>query len=229
MTLLSQFPAIADALLLRDLAVDTKETLFGKANILRADKDRMILRQGRPADAVYVIVEGSVEIMYASPEGHRTIIGHGGPGQALGAIEVVADRLCVANCTLHAGTTAIAWTPEVFRATLDDRAVVRNIAHIAYKALEHDNAAKVIDQFYTAEQRICSYLGKLAVGGVTFRQSQSYLANAVGCTRQTVNKELSHLKQKGVIEISKGKVLILDQEGLSQRISELDEKRASNR
>ncbi len=196
--------------------------------MVAADKDRPILLQDEPCNSVYLMVEGTVEISYVSPEGYRTIIGHGGPGRTLGAIEAVAERVCAANCILHAGSTALAWQPEDIRDAMSDPIFRRNFANLAFLALQHDNASKAIDQYYSAEQRICRYLGRLAAETSTFRQSQSYLATAVGCTRQTVNKELSLLKQRDVIQIAKGRVVIKDREGLEARILELEERRSTN-
>ena len=180
-----------------------------------------ILNQGEVPDGVYLVVDGTVEISYRSPEGYEVIIGHSGPTRILGAIEVVAERPCVARCTLHPGASAIVWEPHTVRDALSDPVLRRNFGELSYAVLEYDNTSKVIDQHYSAEQRICRYLGRLAAEGSTFTHSQSYLAAAVGCTRQTVNKELSLLKQRGVIATSKGKIDIIDPEELENRITEL--------
>lgn len=229
MKIFDQFPALTDATLLQDLPANVLEPLLGASKLVLADAVKPILHQGRPADCVYLIAEGSVEISYKSSDDYKIIIGHGGPNRTLGAIEVVAERPCLASCTLHAGAAAITWEPETILKALDVPVFRKNFAALAYTALEHDNASKAIDQYYSAEQRICRYLGRLAADQRTFQQSQGYLATAVGCTRQTVNKELSLLKQRDVIEIAKGKIVIVDREGLENRIRELDDRSGRSR
>ena len=87
--------------------------------------------------------------------------------------------------------------------------------------LERDNAGKSIDQHYTVEQRICSHLWQLSEQSKEIRQSQSYLATMVGCSRQTVNKELGILRDSEVITLSKGKITIHNRQALMERIDDL--------
>jgi biotin operon repressor len=63
----------------------------------------------------------------------------------------------------------------------------------------------------------------LADHGDNIRQSQSYLAGLVGCSRQTINKELGVLKEKSIIAINKGGISVLDRANLEQRIHDLDQ------
>lgn len=227
MKLYAQFPILADAPLLRDLTPDQQELLLSKCVVRIANKATPLLAQGERPDGVYLVVEGTIEISYVSPEGHKIIIAHDGPTRTLGAIEAVANRACAATCTAFEGTTVLYWSISDFVAELQDATFLRNFADLSYTMLQHDNASKAVDQFFTAEQRICRYLGRLAGENRMFQQSQSYLANAVGCTRQTVNKELSLLKDRGVINIAKGRVEILDHAGLERRIEDLDMRRSN--
>lgn len=225
--ILSQFPAVIDAPLLRDVPIDDANAFLALCDVSFAEKATPLLTQGEMAEGVFLVVEGTIEISYVSPEGHRTIIAHDGPGRTLGAIEAVANHTCAASCVAFGGATVLRWAAADFVQQLQSPMFLRNFALLSLEMLRHDNASKAVDQFYTAEQRICRYLGKLAGENQMFRQSQSYLANAVGCTRQTVNKELSYLKDQGVIAISKGRVEILDHTGLDRRIAALDERRAT--
>ncbi|MEL6641346.1 MAG: Crp/Fnr family transcriptional regulator [Pseudomonadota bacterium] len=228
MKLLSQFPNLADAPLLRDLSLDQQQIFLSKCSTKVFQRPTIILSQGEKPDAVHLIAEGNVEISYLSAEGHKTIIAHDGPNRTLGAIEAVANRPCAATCTAYAEAIVLQCSINDFVQELQNTTFLRNFADLSYTMLQHDNATKAIDQFFTAEQRICRYLGRLAGENRMFQQSQSYLANAVGCTRQTVNKELSLLKDIGVINISKGKVEILDRSGLEQRIDELEVRRSGS-
>lgn len=228
MKISTQFPTILDAPLLRNVPAEEAEAFLLQSRIRFAEKATPLLTQGEKPDGVYLIAEGTIEISYVSPEGHRTIIAHDGPGRTIGAIEAVANRACAATCVAFPGTYVLQWSPEDYLHQLESAVFLRNFADLALDVLQHDNASKAVDQFYTAEQRICRYLGKLAGENRTFQQSQSYLANAVGCTRQTVNKELSYLKDRDVIAISKGRIEILDPTGLDQRIVELDGRRTAS-
>ena len=53
----------------------------------------------------------------------------------------------------------------------------------------------------------------------TIYDSQTYLAGVVGCSRQTINKELGVLRDKGFISVEKGVIEILDREKLETFLS----------
>jgi CRP-like cAMP-binding protein len=138
----------------------------------------------------------------------------------------MAKRPCAATCTASPETELLCCSPQLLREFVGHETFLRNYARIAYDMLAHDNAFKAIDQFYTAEQKICSYLIKFAEPSGTFTQNQSYLANAAGCTRQTVNKELSYLREQDIIQIERNEISILDATRLQERIAYLDSRKA---
>ncbi len=220
-----EYPALADAILLCDVPAADRAAFLAQCTRRHYEHPTPVLIQNSMPEGVFFVAEGSVEISYISPGGHQIIIAHAGPPRVIGAVESAADEPCAATCTVFPGTTLFFCPIPVFLTYLQDPTFLRNFARITHIALLHDNASKAVDQFYTAEQRICSYLLKLAGESLTFSQSQSYLANAVGCTRQTVNKELSTLKDMGIIAIAKGDVTILNRTGLIKRIADLDERK----
>ena len=75
--------------------------------------------------------------------------------------------------------------------------VVRNVMRYYVGRLRRDNHLKAVDQFLPVEQRVTSYLLHLSDANRVLRVSQSYLANAAGCSRQTVNRILGKLREGG--------------------------------
>jgi len=157
-----------------------------------------------------------------SADGYHAIINHSGPGAALGVMEAIAGRACAATAKAFAATTVlICPTPLLFQ-QLKSPVFIRNLAAMTCDMMQRDNSFKTIDKFYTAEQRICSYISQLTEGGIAIRQSQTYLAQIVGCSRQSINKELGLLKEQDIITVSKSSIIVLDQSKLKQRIADLD-------
>ena len=48
--------------------------------------------------------------------------------------------------------------------------------------------------------------------------TQAELAGWVGCSREAVNKALGRFREEGLISVSRGRVIVLDPEGLRRRI-----------
>jgi len=217
----SRFPHLLDANILRDLSGDAKEDFVNSCKLRIFKPSCVILHQGEPTDRMYMIAEGRVEVSYVNETGHHSIIYHAVPGQILGTVETLSERPCAGSCTALSDTTVLICRRVDLFKKMTSPIFVRNFAADLHDVLTHDNRFKSIDQFYSAEQKICAYLEKLSDGDAVFKESQGYLADVVGCSRQTVNKELGRLRAHGIIEMSKTGITILDYTALSRRLSEL--------
>ncbi|WP_121025204.1 Crp/Fnr family transcriptional regulator [Litoreibacter meonggei] len=209
--------------LLRDLPRETQSEFLDSCKRRSFKPTNVMLRQGELTDRMYMVAEGRVEVSYVNETGHNSIIYHAMPGQVLGTVETLSERPCAGTCTALSDTTVLICR----RADLFDKMTspifVRNFAADLHDVLTHDNRFKSVDQFFSAEQKICAYLDKLSDIDDVFKESQGYLADVAGCSRQTVNKELGRLRDRGVVEMSKSGIRILDYDALSQRLSELGE------
>lgn len=186
-------------------------------------KKTPILVQDTLSEELILVARGSVEISYTNMDGRSVILHHATAGDVLGAVEAVAKRPCAATCTAFPDAHVLICPNPLLRRYLQIPRFIRNLASGFYDALKRDNELKTVDHFYTAEQRICTYLIQLSQHGSHIRQSQAYVANVVGCSRQTVNKEFGYLKERGIISVAKGRIDILDACTLRQRVKELDQ------
>ena len=91
---------------------------------------------------------------------------------------------------------------------------MRNLFRVSYDRLVRDNQNKFVDQFYPVEQRLCEYLYRLSVDTAEVPKTQSDLAAILGCARQTLNRELGGLRERNIIELQKGKIVVLDRDAL---------------
>lgn len=216
-----RFPHLLDCALFDDLADDQKSDFLNQCAVRAFSSKTPILHQGERADGMFLICHGSVEVSYVSEQGHQSILYHGGRLEILGLLEALSSRPCAASCTALPDTCAIFCpTPLLFQ-QMQSPVWIRNLAALAMNYLVRDNAGKSIDQHYTVEQRICSHLWQLSSQTTEIKQSQSYLATMVGCSRQTVNKELGILRDSDVIMLSKGKITVINRQALLERIEDL--------
>jgi CRP-like cAMP-binding protein len=216
-----RFPHLLKTQLLDGLSEDTKSAFLDGCTVQTFDRNTAFLPQSETTDGMFLVASGSVEVSFLNEDGNTSIIYHAGPREVLGIIEALAERACAATCMAFANTTVLfCSTPQLFE-QLKSPVFIRNIAIAMHDALARDNMFKSADQFYTVEQRICLYLGYLSSQKSQFTHSQSYLANAVGCARQTVNKELGRLRDLRIIDHSNGTINVLDHAALVKRIEEL--------
>lgn len=218
----ARFPHLLNAPILNDLPDDRKISFLDACSVRVFDKPTDILLQSEPAGGMFLIASGTVEVSFMSEDGNKSIIYHAGPGEILGAIEAIAEKTCAASCRAFANTSVLFAATALLFEQLKSPVFIRNFAINAHLTLTRDNTFKSVDQFYTVEQKICRYLLHLSSRNSKFTQSQSYLANAVGCSRQTVNRELGRLRELNIIDQTRGAIGVLDHSALERRIEELD-------
>ena len=88
------------------------------------------------------------------------------------------------------------------------------MAKILHRRLAYNNWLKHVGQFGAVGQRLRGYLYLLSETSIKIDETQSYLANVVGCSRQTINRELARLREDGLIEQSGSEIIILDRAAL---------------
>jgi CRP/FNR family cyclic AMP-dependent transcriptional regulator len=74
---------------------------------------------------------------------------------------------------------------------------------------------------YNVDQKICAHLLQLSQSGLLIRQSPSYLAELVGCTRQSINRQLGVLAKLQIIAKDPDGARVLNQAALKTRIQQL--------
>ncbi|EPX75962.1 Crp/Fnr family transcriptional regulator [Salipiger mucosus] len=176
-----------------------------------------VLTQGEPTDTLYLIVKGRIEVTYLDSEGNQSILHFAGSGEVVGEVEALSKLPCAASCWALPGTTVLAGSGELLVRHLLAPPLLASLAAILHDRLERGNRLKAADQFYSVDQRICIYLSHfLAVDTGEIGISQAYLAGAVGCARQTVNRKLGELREAGILDVNRGRIRLLDRGALER-------------
>ncbi len=199
-------------------------------SIMKFQRNRTIFRQGDPADAVFYIQSGRIELKVVSEQGKAGVISILGPGDFFG-------EGCLANQPFHFGS-AIALTESTI-VRIGKKSMIRmlrdkpDFASMFTTFLLSRNIQfeeDLADQlFNSSERRLARVLLLLANFGkdwelepVIPRISQEVLAEKVGTTRSRINAFMNKFRELGFIEYN-GKLII--KKGLLNVIAP-DERRA---
>lgn len=187
-----------------------------------AAKD-FVLQQGQVYDTIYVIVEGEVEIYIESEQGKRFFFDSYSKGNFIGELEVLQHRpyMCsvVAVCpmvTLEMSRACfLEWIQEDIRF---QRYFLGLLSDQHYTSLQEMNE----NILYTLKQRICQRLYESAKekGMMYAMLSAEMIAERMGVTTRSVHRILKELREKGIIEIRKSSIVILDMEQLLKEKNE---------
>ncbi len=212
-----RFPHLLKCQILTDLPEDQKTGLLNECAVQFFSQPTQILIQGQRTTGMFIVAHGMVEVGYFNPGGQCSILHHAAPGEALGIVEALADAPCAATCLTQPNTTMLFCPTPLLFDHIRSPVFIRNFARNFCDLLNRDNQIRSVDQFQSVDQKICSYLARLGDQTHVIRKSQSYLANMVGCSRQTMNRMLGNLRSDGVIELRKGAIVVLDLAELQAR------------
>ena len=185
----------------------------------RFRRNEIIFHQGDPGDSLHIVSSGAVKIVLPSMEGEEAIIATLRKGDFFGELALLdgAPRSATA-VALEASET---WTlsRELFMASLERDPNLRD-SLLAGLARELRRITGHVEElhFLDLAGRLASHLARLAreadPGANAVRldwpYTQSDLAAMIGGTRQSVNKLLSGLVERGLVIIEKDTLVIPD-------------------
>ena len=183
-------------------------TTNGMGSGLKVPAHEVVFRQGDPAEAVFYVRTGKVQLTVISDQGKEAFIALFGPGEFFG-------EGCLAGQTVRLAT-AVATTPS--HIVRIDRASMVRLLHENEDFAEKFMAflltrnirieADLVDQlFNSSEKRLARLLLVLAnfnndgeLRPIVPKISQELLAERVGTTRSRVNQFMNKFRKLGLIE-----------------------------
>lgn len=180
---------------------------------VRFDPDTMMIVAGEQAAALYLIVNGHVELSYKDGDGKDGVIDLLGDGQLVGECALVPDGCYAVSVRTLEATTAIRIDGVAFSGFLSahfDRALTMMSAMTERlcQMLRQTEELKC----RSAAQRLGIYLLADAVpieGGheTPLVIEKSALARKLGMTSETVSRALKKLSELGVSQHSNGRII----------------------
>jgi CRP/FNR family transcriptional regulator len=174
--------------------------VLGQTAALR--RDETLFCEGDSADAVYVILSGTVRCCKMLADGRRQIIGFYQAGDLLG-LSLGEDYLYSAEGVSPVRLRRLGHTQ--LESLLDERPQLRRrLYSIAAGELAAAQNQLVLLGRKTARERICTFLlGRAGTGGRTVElpMSRTDIADYLGLTIETVSRTLSQLRSAGLIRM----------------------------
>lgn len=190
----------------------------------RFPRGSVILMQGDPGDALYVIASGQVKVVLIGEDGREVILSVLGLGSFFGEMALLDDDPRSAHVVAMEEATLLQLRREDFQARLRSSpdvaiALLRELTHRLRRADDTIGSLALRD----VNGRIAHLLLELAEeeGGahITRRLTHATLAQMVGASRETVSRTLRALTNAGAVQVSRKEIKILDPEML-QRLAQ---------
>lgn len=207
-----------DGALLGYLTDADREYLLAQGVRRRFRADDVVLMEGDPSDHVHVLVSGWVRISTIVEDGREVLFGLRGPGEVLGELAAINGWPRTVSCRAIEPCHVVQLTGDRFLAALQARpeiaiATIKTVA-VRLRAAE---AARVDSAAYDVSRRVAVHLVRLAdehgrtvADGILIEAgfSQEDMAGQVGAARRTVARALAVLRERGVVETGRRRILI---------------------
>ena len=178
--------------------------------------DEFIFWDGDAPDWFYVIAEGKVKVLKHSSSGREFIIAFFGPGEMVGEVAVFENKPYPASAQAVTETRIVAIKREDFLSFLANRPQValKIINILGGRLRDAQNRLRDLAG-ERVEQRIAGVLVMLSAKlGLTLPFTRQEIADMAGTAPETTIRVMSHLKERGFIRSTRGKVFILDEKKL---------------
>lgn len=214
--------------LLDSLGDDDRRDLLSNARRRRYGRGELVVREGDPSDSLHLVESGRLAVQVSTADGAHATINLLGRGDYFGELSLLDGQQPVRSATVVALEPAetLSLSAAQFRTLRERHPAADQLLLSLMAARIHELSARLLEATYESlDQRVYRRLAELArlyddgrAARVTVPLTQEAIAQLVGGTRQSVNQVLQRLAARGVLEIGRGSLRILDRDWLEQRV-----------
>lgn len=184
----------------------------------------ILFHKGDPGNQLYGILSGSLKVTTTGSDGKDVMFGLMGPGEVLGEIALLDSEERSATVVAVEGTELLTLHRRDLIPFLEKNpgatiglagvlaARVRQLSERAEDRQTMPLPGRIAKRLLSLSEQ---YGKRPIVGGpVEVRMPQQDLADLVGTTRESVNKQLRAWEQEGIVELGRGRVVVKQPEAL---------------
>jgi CRP-like cAMP-binding protein len=206
--------------LLAPLTADARAAVLAAARRRSFAAGEVVFHEGDPADSMHLVEAGHLLVRVSTPDGDRATLNVLGAGDIVGELSLVhrdgATPRSATVAALEPSTTRVL-SAAAFHELCDRHPGVHRMLTDMLAVRVRELSGRLLETMYVGlDQRLYRSLLHLAdvfAAGSdrpVIPLTQEHLADLVGGTRPSVNQVLQRLRAQGVIELGRGRVILLD-------------------
>ena len=218
-----QFP------LLESLPADARHSLIERARRQQFARQEVVVHEGGPSDSLHLVHSGRLAAQVSTPQGQIAMLSLILPGDSFGEVSLLDDGASRRSATVIALEPAETWSisRSTFQALQAAHPAMRQLVAIALAERVNQLTGRLLDALYEGLDRrvyrslvyLCEvYAVSPADPHVAIPLTQEMLAEFAGGTRPSVNLVLQGLQASGLVELARGRIVVLDRPGLAELI-----------
>lgn len=219
---------ISEVDIFRDLSPEEMDAIAQAAPMRSYEPGELLYSPHKPVEKLFILKGGRVRIFRVSSDGRALTTALISPGTIFGEMVLLGQRMYDSFAeALQDAVVCEMSREDVHRFLLADPRIAARITQILGNRLA-DMERRLSDSvFKSAPQRVATTLMKLSGPrkvGLAVRPQVSLtheqIAALAGTSRETATKVLGDLADRGLIRLGRGRITLLDAEGMAEEAGE---------
>ena len=182
----------------------------------------VIVRQGDPGDALYVVRSGAVKVVLIGNDGREVILGTLGVGDHFGELSLIDDQPRSAHVLATQATTLLVLRREDFRRQVErqPRVAWALMAELSRRLRQADAKIGGLVMLDVPARVARLLLDRATANGNAIIErppTHETMAHMIGASRETVSRAMRELQDAGLVSVERRVITITDAAGLNVR------------
>lgn len=209
-----------------DLDASEMGAMAAAAPMRAWSRSELVYSPHQPVETLFILKQGRIRIFRISPDGRALTTAIVEPGTIFGEMVIVGQQMHDSFAeALDDVVVCVMTQADVRRLLLADPRIASRISETLGRRLGELEQRLSDAVFKSAPERIAGALLALASGnagralgkGVQVRLTHEQLAALAATSRETTTKILGEFATNGLIALGRGRITVIDANGLSQR------------
>jgi CRP/FNR family transcriptional regulator, cyclic AMP receptor protein len=214
--------------ILQGLAVSRARSLASQCRWSTWEANELVIDYDDESSDVYFILSGRVRVLFRTPAGKEVILAELTAGYPFGELAAIDGQRRSANVTAMERSRLCVMPGAVFVGLISDEpAICGRVLEILAARIRELNIKLAEHSFLRSRERLYSDLLRLSkprAGNpeqrvITPPPFHHDLASRIGCRREVVSREFSVLAREGLIEKTRGALVLPNPGEINRRIS----------
>lgn len=211
--------ALAKSALFAPLTEARRKKLVAEGSVTALNPGALLFARGDPGDALYVVIEGEIEVCVSTEGGRSVRMAALGPGAVIGEMAVLdgGGRSADANAVRRSRLLRISRDATLSALKAEPAAMLALLAEMSRRVRSADGVLEDV-ALLDLGGRLARLLLQEAGAGALISLSQSEMARRIGASREKVNRKLHQWKDEGWLSLGRAGVRLEKKDKLAQMI-----------
>lgn len=207
----------------RDLEPEAMAAFEQQTELRTCRRGQILYSQEDRAEVLFLLKQGRVQLYRLTPSGKRLEVAVIEPGTFFGEMPLMGESL------RHAFAEAMEDSLICVMSRSDIEGLMRKRSEVALRMIEVLGRRLALCEARLEEMayrgvpaRIAAVLVRLSEGynGEVVSITHQELGDMIGALRESVTKALDEFQREGLVELGRGRIILLDVAGLHERLGE---------